>query len=69
MPLISEGPRGFDMSGKIAGWDSKPRWKKVEAGPHNHNPLIDDILKPLQEELKEVLKIQLKDLEKRLRRK
>ena len=50
-------------------WGGTPKWRRVQAGPHNHNPLIDDVLKPLHRELKEALKIQLKELNKKLRRK
>ena len=52
---------------KGAGWD-KPSWKVMRADPTN-NPLIEDVLKPVQNELREVLKMELKDLAKKLRRK
>jgi len=48
------------------GW-KKPVWKVVKAGPQNHNPLIDDILKPLQRELREVLRLQQKELSNKTR--
>ena len=49
------------------GWGSAPKWRVVEAGPQNHNPLIEDILKPVHRELKEVLRGQLKELNKKIR--
>lgn len=49
--------------------DKKPYWKIVEAGTYNHNPLIDDILKPIQEELSEVVRLEINALEKIIRRK
>ena len=55
------------MSENPKGWDSKPKWRVVEASPKNHNPLIEDILKPLQSELKEVLRVQLKEFSKKIR--
>ena len=54
---------------KDTGWDGKPQWRVVEAGPHNHNPLIEDILIPLRDGLRQVLKLELKELDKRIRRK
>ena len=60
---------GHDANKKVDdGWGS-PKWKVVKASPKNHNPLIEDILKPVYEELKEVLKIELKALGRRIRRK
>lgn len=60
---------GPDTDKKVGdGWVSS-KWKVVKASPNNHNPLIDDILKPVYEELKEVLKIELKALDRRIRRK
>ena len=46
----------------------KPAWRVVKANPQNHNPLIDDILKPLQRELIEVLRLQKKELSSKTRR-
>ena len=56
------------MSEKISGWESKPKWKTMEAGPHNNNALIDKVLKPLKEELINVLRILMKDVEKKVKR-
>jgi len=49
------------------GWGRKPQWRVMDADPSNNNVLIDDILKPLQRELTEVLKVEINELDKKLR--
>ena len=52
---------------KSVGWDNGAKWRMVEASPENHNPLIEDVLKPLHREISKVLKMQLKELDKKVR--
>jgi hypothetical protein len=52
---------------KSEGWGANPQWRVMEAGPHNHNPLIEDVLKPLYIELSKLLKLELEELSKKVR--
>ena len=55
------------MSDNTSGWDEKPQWKVVEANPNNpNNSLINDVLKPIKDELVNILRVSIKEIGKKV---